>query len=160
FFQADDGIRFFHVTGVQTCALPICHAASVGIDPRCLALNHGSRIFLESLKAWPSNSAEIKHVHVSQRGRLGRVVIDHEELDTPRLGDVVRYDDLLDALDQALKASGVTRIEGRGLPRLTDHRIECRYEAGTVTAALAVQSDGARPRGVERHYGQHAVLGN
>src|SRR5690606_39593834 len=23
FFQADDGIRFFHVTGVQTCALPI-----------------------------------------------------------------------------------------------------------------------------------------
>src|SRR5690606_40349251 len=24
FFQADDGIRYFHVTGVQTCALPIC----------------------------------------------------------------------------------------------------------------------------------------
>src|SRR5690606_40110870 len=23
FFQAEDGIRFFHVTGVQTCALPI-----------------------------------------------------------------------------------------------------------------------------------------
>src|SRR5690606_39649845 len=28
FFQAEDGIRDFHVTGVQTCALPIwCHAA-------------------------------------------------------------------------------------------------------------------------------------
>src|SRR5690606_6452460 len=25
FFQAEDGIRDFHVTGVQTCALPICH---------------------------------------------------------------------------------------------------------------------------------------
>src|SRR5690606_40038932 len=24
FFQAGDGIRDFHVTGVQTCALPIC----------------------------------------------------------------------------------------------------------------------------------------
>src|SRR5690606_40288219 len=24
FFQADYGIRAFHVTGVQTCALPIC----------------------------------------------------------------------------------------------------------------------------------------
>src|SRR5690606_9414285 len=23
FFQAEDGIRFFHVTGIQTCALPI-----------------------------------------------------------------------------------------------------------------------------------------
>src|SRR5690606_11192927 len=28
FFQAEDGIRDFHVTGVQTCALPIC--AQVG----------------------------------------------------------------------------------------------------------------------------------
>src|SRR5690606_39801454 len=26
FFQAEDGIRDFHVTGVQTCALPILHA--------------------------------------------------------------------------------------------------------------------------------------
>src|SRR6202049_5232729 len=24
FFQAEDGIRYAHVTGVQTCALPIC----------------------------------------------------------------------------------------------------------------------------------------
>src|SRR5690606_40745137 len=28
FFQAEDGIRDFHVTGVQTCALPICILAS------------------------------------------------------------------------------------------------------------------------------------
>src|SRR5690606_7439234 len=26
FFQAEDGIRDFHVTGVQTCALPIYHS--------------------------------------------------------------------------------------------------------------------------------------
>src|SRR5690606_40686402 len=30
FFQAEDGIRDFHVTGVQTCALPIC-AAAIGL---------------------------------------------------------------------------------------------------------------------------------
>src|SRR5690606_40130188 len=53
FFQAEDGIRAFHVTGVQTCALPICNsffaylggvadwpltdagrAAMSGVDPR------------------------------------------------------------------------------------------------------------------------------
>src|SRR5690606_40641620 len=28
FFQAEDGIRDFHVTGVQTCALPICLRAA------------------------------------------------------------------------------------------------------------------------------------
>src|SRR5690606_41545095 len=30
FFQAEDGIRDFHVTGVQTCALPIS-AAALGV---------------------------------------------------------------------------------------------------------------------------------
>src|SRR2546422_3560091 len=28
FFQAEDGIRDVAVTGVQTCALPICHTAA------------------------------------------------------------------------------------------------------------------------------------
>src|SRR5690606_39472781 len=30
FFQAEDGIRDFHVTGVQTCALPISASADAG----------------------------------------------------------------------------------------------------------------------------------
>src|SRR5690606_39547642 len=29
FFRAEDGIRDFHVTGVQTCALPICQPEGV-----------------------------------------------------------------------------------------------------------------------------------
>src|SRR5690606_39929958 len=33
-FQAEDGIRAFHVTGVQTCALPICRAH--GLERRSL----------------------------------------------------------------------------------------------------------------------------
>src|SRR5690606_39717364 len=32
-FQAEDGIRDFHVTGVQTCALPIFHASRGGATP-------------------------------------------------------------------------------------------------------------------------------
>src|SRR5690606_39699599 len=35
FFQAEDGIRDFHVTGVQTCALPIFAAWLPGMG-RCL----------------------------------------------------------------------------------------------------------------------------
>src|SRR5690606_40566953 len=34
FFQAEDGIRDFHVTGVQTCALPISRRDA---SPRCWA---------------------------------------------------------------------------------------------------------------------------
>lgn len=134
--------------------------ASAGVDPRCLALNHGSRAYLETLQAWPERSAEILHVHVSQARRLGRVVIDRDDLGVPRLGDVVRYDDVVDTLEAALQHSGVTRIEGRALPHLVGQHVECRHESGAVTARLAVQSDGMRPRGIERHYGQHAVLAN
>src|SRR6266511_5562999 len=32
FFQAEDDIRDFHVTGVQTCALPIYADAGAGVD--------------------------------------------------------------------------------------------------------------------------------
>src|SRR5256885_3894912 len=44
FFQAEDGIRDYKVTGVQTCALPICrssaalrcaHAVSSLSEPKC-----------------------------------------------------------------------------------------------------------------------------
>src|SRR5207253_7337185 len=35
-FQAEDGIRDGHVTGVQTCALPICVADASGAE-RCVA---------------------------------------------------------------------------------------------------------------------------
>src|SRR5256884_5297963 len=33
FFQAEDGIRDVAVTGVQTCALPICSPSSAAISP-------------------------------------------------------------------------------------------------------------------------------
>src|SRR5699024_4377949 len=32
FFQAEDGIRYRNVTGVQTCALPICIANRAGVS--------------------------------------------------------------------------------------------------------------------------------
>src|SRR5690606_40021834 len=51
FFQAEDGIRDFHVTGVQTCALPIWASSAViprlGMAvPGCMAggsINQGTR---------------------------------------------------------------------------------------------------------------------
>src|SRR5690606_40701527 len=33
FFQAEDGIRDRHVTGVQTCALPIFKRQQIGVNP-------------------------------------------------------------------------------------------------------------------------------
>src|SRR2546427_1426250 len=47
FFQAEDGIRDLTVTGVQTCALPICGAASGG-TPGETTTPAADRIFARS----------------------------------------------------------------------------------------------------------------
>src|SRR3989475_6054253 len=40
FFQAEDGIRDLTVTGVQTCALPICSEVQLDEATRTLQLHH------------------------------------------------------------------------------------------------------------------------
>src|SRR6266511_1749924 len=44
FFQAEDGIRAFHVTGVQTCALPISPLAMLAPWGTSLASLHGGSL--------------------------------------------------------------------------------------------------------------------
>src|SRR5687768_7751317 len=50
FFQAEDGIRDVAVTGVQTCALPICQSRNVGIETMfsCCGLSTGPRQIVAS----------------------------------------------------------------------------------------------------------------
>jgi 2-octaprenyl-6-methoxyphenol hydroxylase len=132
-------------------------------DPRVLAVNHGSRVLLESLHAWPAIAADIHTIHVSQRGRLGRTVIRATDFDVPRLGSVTGYAMLHEALGKPLESCGVTlrpaagaRIAGQdaaGVTVVTD-------AAGTapLRCRIAVLSDGAAGDDLRRDYGQHAVL--
>src|SRR3989454_2226470 len=73
FFQAEDGIRDYKVTGVQTCALPISHAKALraiatapqksdAVDARLLA-----RMLLSGLipEAYPQ-SADRSEEHTSE----------------------------------------------------------------------------------------------
>src|SRR5690606_41209829 len=43
FFQAEDGIRVFHVTGVQTCALPISGVTVHNMGGSAYGFGDGSR---------------------------------------------------------------------------------------------------------------------
>src|SRR5256885_14272670 len=57
FFQAEDGIRDYKVTGVQTCALPICHiAAGLGVLfsvlPRAAAFAESAMIGVFTILVW------------------------------------------------------------------------------------------------------------
>ncbi|GAB2896993.1 FAD-dependent monooxygenase [Paralcaligenes ginsengisoli] len=133
-------------------------AVTEATDPRTLAINHGSRVLLEHLQAWPDQAASIETVHVSQRGRLGRTLVRHTELNVPRLGSVVSYDRLLATLHAAVARCGIDVISASTVTTQCAGTVRIDLADRSLSSALLVQSDGARPKGVQRDYRQHAVL--
>lgn len=128
-------------------------------DPRTLALNQGSRVLLQHLGAWPDAAANIHVVHVSQQGRLGRTRIHRDDLNVPRLGSVVAYSALLAKLHDSLHNSGVDIIDAvDATPQSGPGHVRCTTPNATLSAHVAVLSDGSRPRGVQRHYNQDALI--
>ncbi|WP_019936531.1 UbiH/UbiF/VisC/COQ6 family ubiquinone biosynthesis hydroxylase [Bordetella sp. FB-8] len=129
-------------------------------DPRIIAINHGSRVLLESLGAWPARSAAIEHIHVSQRGRLGRAVIAREDFGVPALGNTVSYADLHARLLERTAACGVSLMSGP--PAAVEGQqadlVQVRQGGTELGCAIAVRCDGAGGQDVQRDYGQHAIL--
>jgi 2-octaprenyl-6-methoxyphenol hydroxylase len=101
---------------------------------------------------------EITTVHVSQRSRLGRTLIRHDELGVPRLGNVAAYDDVLACLHAALRQCGVTLLEAPAGGSSGHNALHGRAELPDTDSKLFVRSDGARATGIERQYGQDALL--
>ena len=156
---ARDPARIVLLAG--TSPTPVAPAAAVpAADPRVLAMNHGSRVLLESLHAWPERSADIRNIHVSQRGRLGRTLIQHTDFGVPQLGSVVAYSGLHARLDECVAASGVTVLSGP--PAQIGHQdaegVRIQQGDAALLCRVAVQSDGAGAADVRRDYDQHAVL--
>lgn len=155
---APDPARIALLAG--TAPAPATPAAVPAADPRVLAMNHGSRVLLESLQAWPERSADIRNIHVSQRGRLGRTVIQHTDFGVPQLGSVVAYSGLHAKLDERVAACGVTVLPGPSavIERQDADGVRITQGDHTLLCQIAVQSDGAGATDVRRDYGQHAVL--
>src|SRR2546430_11599895 len=64
FFQAEDGIRYLTVTGVQTCALPICRDRVTGDGPRgALHVDHAGRA--EAVRDRKSTRLNSSHSQIS-----------------------------------------------------------------------------------------------
>src|SRR5690606_40534452 len=86
FFQAEDGIRDFHVTGVQTCALPISLTGTVGLASNVVrtysrfpadvplpigdVARTGEPVFLGSPEEWNARRSEERRV--GKEGKLRR----------------------------------------------------------------------------------------
>src|ERR1035437_10518143 len=71
FFKAEDGIRYFGVTRVQTCALPICEPLPSAADER----NVGVHVAAEELE-----QDEIFPARVDDRMGLGCEIVSDQDL--------------------------------------------------------------------------------
>src|SRR5699024_11490656 len=82
FFQAEDGIRDRNVTGVQTCALPICQPRTAGMvhfcrDPQALRIaatrlaDGGARAMRPGLRHFSFGKKEILP-SASSMAKIGR----------------------------------------------------------------------------------------
>lgn len=75
-------------------------------DPRAIAISEGSRMLLEPFGAWPADATAIERIHVSQRGRFGRTLIERDEHGLPALGYVARYGSIVHALAGVVRRTG------------------------------------------------------
>ena len=77
FFQAEDGIRDWSVTGVQTCALPIWAAAALSEADRPVPKAHLDAIdrIAPSLRTLRHSDGSLARFHGGGRGSEGR--LDH-----------------------------------------------------------------------------------
>src|SRR5690606_40711988 len=66
FFQAEDGIRDFHVTGVQTCALPICVSSQQA---------PAVRVWLPQKQAWPCSRHNHERTRCARRYWANRLAV-------------------------------------------------------------------------------------
>lgn len=126
--------------------------AAGAADPRALALNHGSRLLLQRLGAWPEGGAAIDTIHVSQRARLGRTLIRREDFGVPELGSVHAYDRVQAVLHAAVDAAGVSIREGRAViagETPADAALTAQDTASSAAAATSPAAH-ARPGGAER----------
>ena len=90
-------------------------------DPRTLALSWGSVAALQQAGIWDATlpATAIHSVHVSQMGSLGRTLLHATELDLEALGYVVRYQNLMQAMQKRLKQSQLSCVLGTHVKQVT-----------------------------------------
>src|SRR5690606_3505018 len=121
FFQAEDGIRDFHVTGVQTCALPILHLAHT------CRYNGGEAVPCETLDL----QAEVEHVKAVLFFNSPNLRITG-----PRSGPAGSREE----------GTGLARVAGDRyeLHRVFQNLFKNAFEAGASEVMVTLRVEGAR----------------
>ena len=160
-------------------AFPITAASADDLQPsfdaRSTALSHSSREIFEILGLWPALStrlADIREVHVSDRGHIGSARLYAEEQNLPALGYVVENQWLGSVLMEALQnANNVDVIAPEKVTKVSPVQGGMKLSLSQdrdITTKLLVIADGAQSDtrellGIEattKDYGQVALVAN
>ena len=147
-------------------------------DARSTALSHGSREVFEMLGLWSTLSprlADIKEVHVSDRGHIGNTRLHAAEQNLPALGYVVENQwlgsVLMEALQQApgveviapARVASVKPIRGGMKLSLSGSEVSANLHAKLLVVADGAQSSTRDMLGIDaatKDYGQVALVTN
>ena len=176
------GASLAHMLSALPLSVAVVESAPVespdqpSFDARTTALSNGTRQILATLGLWgalESEATPIKSIHVSERGRFGRAVIDAGEQGLPAMGYVMPNRALGRELWRRLRLSPRTTliapatVEGvdTGSDRVT-LALSVAGERRLLGARLVVAADGANSlvraqAGVaveRRDYGQTALV--
>lgn len=134
-------------------------------DPRTLALADSSRRQIQWL-GFPADAVPLRHIHVSELGRFGRVWMTASELQRDSLGWTVRYGALVSALHEGALKTGLVCWRGVSVVSAEDQTDGVRIglsDGRQITARLRVDAEGglfgnAQARDTVRDYGQWALV--
>jgi 2-octaprenyl-6-methoxyphenol hydroxylase len=160
---------------IASTVLEVRKQGAANQDTRALALSYGTRRILEKLGIWQSLSAyatAINTIHVSQKGSLGRSVLQASDYQQEALGYVLSYGALCTVLNTELQRFSMVKfIDEAQAEAITydANQATIRYsrqgEVFQLTSQLAVLADGGRSleeaAGLKREtkeYGHDALI--
>ena len=156
------------VAGTRMVLLDAKTLAQASLDPRVIALSHGSRQILEDIGAWPIEATPIHQIHVSRRGQFGRSLIDRAEHHLPALGYVTRYGALVTKLGALCARHGVQTLRPARVLSCTEQADGMLLQLDQdgpreLHAGIVVQAEGGlfgaqQERALRRDYRQTALI--
>ena len=139
---------------VPTTLLEVRKQGASNQDTRALALSYGTRRIFEKSGIWQSlsaNATAINTIHVSQKGSLGRSVLQASDYEQEALGYVLSYGALCTVLNAELQRfSDIQLIDEAQAEAINYDAIRATIsyrrhgEVFQLNSSLAVLADGGR----------------
>lgn len=161
--------------GVPSTVLEARQQGAANQDTRALALSYGTRRILEKLGVWAAlakYATPIKHIHVSQKGSIGRSLLRAEDYEQDALGYVLSYGALCKELNaQLAHYPEIQFVDEAQVEAINYNANEAQVsyrrhdDIRTCSTNLAVLADGGRSleqtAGLQRdtkEYGHDALI--